>query len=182
MRLIVGLGNPGAKYDKTKHNVGFWVIDELARRSENPIEKKQCQAILIQCIINGEKVLLAKPQTFMNLSGHAVSEIINYYHDRLDDILVIHDDLDLPVGKLRFKSGGSAGGHNGIKSIIAQLGSNDFDHLKIGIGKVGNAVDYVLTPFFGENVQIINDAVIKAADGVQVWLKNGLTKAMNEFN
>ena len=170
MRLIVGLGNPGDKYDKTKHNAGFWV------------EKKQCQAILIQCTLNGEKVLLAKPQTFMNLSGHAVNEIINYYHDRLDDLLVIHDDLDLPVGKLRFKSGGSAGGHNGIKSIIAQLNSSDFDHLKIGIGKVGNAIDYVMSPFHGEDLEKMNEAIIKAADGVECWLKEGLVKSMNKFN
>ena len=182
MRLIVGLGNPGDKYTKTKHNAGFWVIDELVRRSENAVEKKQCQAILIQCTINGEKVLLAKPQTFMNLSGHAVSEIINYYHDRLDDLLVIPDDLDLPVGKLRFKAGGSAGGHNGIKSIIAQLNSNDFDHLKIGIGKTGSAVDYVLSPFYGDDLEKINEAVLKAADGVECWLKEGLSKAMNKFN
>lgn len=182
MHLIVGLGNPGDKYTKTKHNVGFWVIDELIRRSENPVEKKQCQAILIQCTIAGKKVLLAKPQTFMNLSGHAVSEIINYYHDRLDDLLVIHDDLDLPVGKLRFKSGGSAGGHNGIKSIIAQLNSNDFDHLKLGIGKVGNAIDYVMSPFNSEDASKMAEAVKQAADGVEVWLKEGLTKAMNEFN
>ena len=120
MKLIVGLGNPGSKYDKTKHNAGFWVIDELIRRSENSAEKNQCQALVTTCTLYGERVMLAKPQTFMNLSGHAVSEIVNYYHDRLDDILVIHDDLDLPVGKLRFKNGGSAGGHNGIKSIIAQ--------------------------------------------------------------
>lgn len=129
MKLIVGLGNPGSKYDKTKHNAGFWVIDELIRRSENSAEKNQCQALVTTCTLYGERVMLAKPQTFMNLSGHAVSEIVNYYHDRLDDILVIHDDLDLPVGKLRFKNGGSAGGHNGIKSIIAQLGSQDFDRL-----------------------------------------------------
>ena len=182
MKLIVGLGNPGSKYDKTKHNAGFWVIDELIRRSENSAEKNQCQALVTTCTLYGERVMLAKPQTFMNLSGHAVSEIVNYYHDRLDDILVIHDDLDLPVGKLRFKNGGSAGGHNGIKSIIAQLGSQDFDRLKLGIGKGGNTIDYVLSPFNGEDAKIIDSAVQTAADAVEVWLKHGLNKAMNEYN
>ena len=182
MKLIVGLGNPGSKYDKTKHNVGFWVIDELVRRGENTSEKNQCQAVLISGTLYGERVLLAKPQTFMNLSGHAVREIVNFYHDRLDDILVIHDDLDLPVGKLRFKNGGSAGGHNGIKSIIAQLGSKDFDRLKLGIGKNGNTIDYVLTPFNGENAKIMEESVQTAADAVEVWLKDGLNKAMNEYN
>lgn len=182
MKLIVGLGNPGSKYDKTKHNAGFWVIDELIRRSENSAEKNQCQALVTTCTLYGERVMLAKPQTFMNLSGHAVSEIVNYYHDRLDDILVIHDDLDLPVGKLRFKNGGSAGGHNGIKSIIAQLGSQDFNRLKFGIGKGGNTIDYVLSPFNGEDTKIIDSAVQTAADAVEVWLKQGLNKAMNEYN
>lgn len=182
MKLIVGLGNPGSKYDKTKHNAGFWVIDELIRRSENSAEKNQCQALVTTCTLYGERVMLAKPQTFMNLSGHAVSEIVNYYHDRLDDILVIHDDLDLPVGKLRFKNGGSAGGHNGIKSIIAQLGSQDFGRLKLGIGKGGNTIDYVLSPFNGEDAKIIDSAVQTAADAVEVWLKQGLNKAMNEYN
>jgi len=183
MYLIVGLGNPGEKYKLTKHNVGFWTIDRIAAAIDATAEKNQCDALVRQGTYGGKKVLLVKPQTFMNLSGHAVSQLLHYYKDRVEDILVIHDDLDLPVGKLRIKKGGGgAGGHNGIKSIIEQLGSNDFDRVKIGIGRKGNAADYVLTPFVGEDRENVQKAVEQAAEAVEIWLQNGVEKAMNLYN
>lgn len=183
MYLIIGLGNPGDKYKLTKHNVGFWTIDKIGEKIDATAEKKQCDALVRQGVYGGKKVLLVKPQTFMNLSGHAVSQLLNYYKDRVEDILVIHDDLDLPVGKVRLKKGGGgAGGHNGIKSIIEQLNSNDFDRVKIGIGRKGNAADYVLTPFIGEDRELVTEGVALAAEAVEVWLSDGLSKAMNQYN
>lgn len=130
MYMIVGLGNPGDKYTATKHNVGFWAIDAIADEMNVLVEKKQCQALTGTGMWHGKKVLLVKPQTFMNLSGQAVIELLNYYADQIDDLLIIHDDLDLEPGMLRFKQNGSSGGHNGIKSIAQHLNSNEFDRLK----------------------------------------------------
>ena len=135
MYMIVGLGNPGKEYALTKHNVGFWVIDKIAEEMNIDVEKKQCQALTGTGFWEGKKVLLVKPQTYMNLSGQAVIQLLNYYNDKIDDIIVIHDDLDLEPGMIRFKQGGGAGGHNGIKSIASHLNSNDFDRLKLGIGR-----------------------------------------------
>ncbi len=183
MKMIIGLGNPGKEYAQTKHNVGFMVIDAIADALNVAVEKKQCQALTQTANWDGEKILLVKPQTFMNLSGQAVMELLHYYNDRIDDLLVIHDDLDLPPGQLRFKQGGGAGGHNGIKNIIAHLNSNDFDRLKIGIGR-GNydTKDYVLTPFHGEDKKAIEEAVQTAVDAVKVWLEEGVGPAMNRYN
>ena len=183
MRMIVGLGNPGEKYDLTKHNVGFWVIDAIADELQIKVEKKQCSALTQTAFWGNEKVLLVKPQTFMNLSGQAVIELLNYYADRIDDILIIHDDLDLPPGQLRFKQGGGAGGHNGIKSIASHLNSNDFDRLKIGIGRgSNNTADYVLTPFGSENKKLVDQAVADSVNAVKTWLDEGISAAMNRFN
>lgn len=183
MKMIIGLGNPGKEYAQTKHNVGFMVVDAIADTLHVAVEKKQCQAFTQVTNWDGEKILLVKPQTFMNLSGQAVMELLNYYKDRIDDLLVIHDDLDLPPGQLRFKQGGGAGGHNGIKNIIAQLNSNDFDRLKIGIGRGDyNTKDYVLTPFHGEDKKAIEEAVQTAVDAVQLWLQEGVSAAMNRYN
>lgn len=183
MKMIIGLGNPGKEYANTKHNVGFMVIDAIAKELNTDVEKKQCQALTGQANWDGEKILLVKPTTFMNLSGQAAGELLNYYKDRIDDILVIHDDLDLPPGQLRFKQGGGAGGHNGIKSLIAHLNSNDFDRLKIGIGRGrGETKDYVLTPFHGQDKKDIEEAVETAVNAVEAWLKEGMAPAMNRFN
>ena len=183
MRMIIGLGNPGGKYELTKHNVGFWVIDALAQEMNERSFKQQCQALVANGIVFGQKVLLVKPQTFMNLSGQAVIELLHYYKDRIDDLLVIHDDLDLPPGQIRFKQKGSAGGHNGIKSIVQHLNSNDFDRLKLGIGRGSNsAADYVLTPFGAEAKKQIDDAVKLSVAAVDCWLNHGIASAMNQFN
>lgn len=183
MKMIIGLGNPGKEYAQTKHNVGFMVIDAIADQLNVAVEKKQCQALIQTANWAGQKVLLVKPQTFMNLSGQAVMELLHYYNDRIDDLLVIHDDLDLPPGQLRFKQGGGAGGHNGIKNIIAHLNSNDFDRLKIGIGRGSyDTKDYVLTPFHGEAKQAVDGAVQTAVEAVEVWLHSGVSVAMNQYN
>lgn len=183
MKMIIGLGNPGKEYINTKHNVGFMVIDAIAEELNVSVEKKQCQALTQATVWGSEKVLLVKPQTYMNLSGQAVMELLNYYKDRIDDLLVIHDDLDLPPGQMRFKQGGGAGGHNGIKNIIAHLNSNDFDRLKIGIGKgTRDTKDYVLTPFHGTDKQAVEEAVSEAVGAVKAWMDEGIAPAMNRYN
>ena len=183
MKMIVGLGNPGKEYMYTKHNVGFMVVDAIAEKLQVRVEKKEFQALTQIATWDGEKILLVKPLTYMNLSGQSVIELLNYYKDRIDDLLVIHDDLDLPVGQLRFKQGGSAGGHNGIKNIIAHLNSTDFDRLKIGIGRgKGDTKNYVLTPFIGVEKKAIEEAVGISVDAVTCWLKEGMTPSMNKYN
>ena len=183
MHIIIGLGNPGKEYAQTKHNVGFMVVDAIAEELDVVVEKKQCQAFTQVANWDDEKILLVKPQTYMNLSGQAVMELLNYYKDRIDDLLVIHDDLDLPPGQLRFKQGGGAGGHNGIKNIIAHLNSNDFDRLKIGIGRGQyDTKDYVLTPFSGADKKAIEEAVALSVGAVKTWLDEGIAPAMNRYN
>lgn len=181
--VIVGLGNPGKKYEKTKHNVGFWAIDKLAEKMEISVDKKNCSSILGTGIYKGKKVLLAKPQTYMNLSGEAVIQIINYY-DNLEELLIIHDDLDLAEGDIRFKSGGGLAGHNGLKSISQHLHSNDFERLRIGIGRPEQqkVVNYVLEPFNSEKKELIDKAVDLAVAGVDIWLSEGVQTAMNQYN
>ncbi len=185
MKLIVGLGNPGARYEKTRHNVGFMVLDALASCYDLKIDKKQGAALVGQGRLAGQKVLLLKPQTYMNKSGEAVLEIINYYRDAIEDLLVIHDDLDLEVGRLRFKRGGGSGGHNGLKSITQMLNSPDYSRLKIGIGRPTGpmkAEDYVLGAL-GENERKILPEVIKSSlEGLKVWGTEGIDEAMNKFN
>lgn len=183
MHMIIGLGNPGSRYALTKHNVGFWVVDAIGKELNVVVEKKKCSALIETAVWGEEKILLVKPQTFMNLSGQAVSELLHYYEDRIDDILVIHDDLDLPPGQLRFKQGGGAGGHNGIKSITEHLNSPDFDRLKIGIGRDSNkASDYVLTPFVGEGKKLVDEAIGLGVEATKMWLEKGIKDAMNQFN
>ena len=183
MYVIVGLGNPGKKYENTKHNVGFWVIDKLADKMGIAVDKKSCSSFLGKGLYQGKKILLAKPQTYMNLSGEAVIQILNFYDD-LEELLIIHDDLDLGEGDIRFKSGGGLAGHNGLKSIAQHLHSNDFERLRIGIGRPEQqkVVNYVLEPFGSEKKELIDKAVELAAAGVETWLKDGIQTAMNQYN
>ena len=184
--LVVGLGNPGAKYEHTRHNVGFMTADALAGRNGEPIRRVKYHALTSEAVIGGQSVLLMKPTTFMNLSGQAVSEAARFYKIPADHVLVISDDVDLPLGKLRIRKSGSAGGHNGLKHIIQLLGTDQFPRLKIGVGGKPhpdyNMADWVLGQFQGEDKKTIDDAVARAADAVECLLADGIDRAMNQYN
>lgn len=183
MRIVVGLGNPGREYAGTRHNVGFMVVDELARRLTMSSFRRRFRSELGEGNLGGEKVVLVKPQTYMNLSGGAVRETVGWYHCPRDAVLVVLDDLDLPFGSLRLRASGSAGGHNGLASIIDQLGSNEIPRLKVGIGRGrSSATAHVLARFSPEEQREIAEVVQRAADAVEVWSEQGIVAAMNRFN
>lgn len=185
MKLIVGLGNPGISYARTRHNVGFMVIDKFASAYQIAIEKKQCGALLGTGVIAGEKVLLVKPQTYMNKSGEAVWAILNYYRDGVEDLIVIHDDLDLDFGRIRFKRDGGSGGHNGLKSLTKMLNSPEYSRLKIGIGRPPmfmRTEDYVLASFLAKESEILPRIIQSAVEGLKTWCFEGVDIAMNKFN
>ncbi len=185
MKLVVGLGNPGRKYAGTRHNVGFDVLDELSRRASAPAPRSSMDALVADAQLAGERVLLAAPQTFMNLSGRSVRQMIDFYKLPLDDLLVVCDDLNLPCGKLRLRKSGSAGGQKGLQSIIQQLGTEDFPRLRIGIDRPPPRMDsaaYVLARFSAHEREDIERAILVAADGVEFWLREGAEAAMNRIN
>ena len=184
MKLVVGLGNPGAKYAATRHNVGFMVVDRLAERIGATVTKKQCSALTTIATIAGEKVCLAKPQTYMNLSGDAVGCLLRYYKLTPSDLLVIYDERDLPLGKIRMREKGSAGGHRGMESIIGVLGTSDFPRLRIGIGRPQEmgAIEHVLGTFSAEERPIAAEAITRATEAVETALRDGLEAAMNRYN
>lgn len=185
MKIIVGLGNPGSSYKDTRHNVGFMVIDWLARDRGIAINQRGFHSKRGEGKIGAESVLLVEPQTYMNLSGNAVREIARFYKVPLTDLLIICDDLNLPTGKLRLRPKGSAGGHNGITSIIRNLGTEDFPRLRLGIdlppGDMA-AEAYVLKRFSKQERETIEDAVIRAAECVLTWVYHGIDEAMNRYN
>lgn len=184
--LIVGLGNVGDKYEGTRHNVGFRVADELAERAGVPVQRLKYRALTGQAEIGGVRVLLMKPVTFMNLSGEAVRPAADFYKVPADHILVLSDDVSLPVGKLRIRRGGSAGGHNGLKNIIQHLGTDQFPRVKVGVGEKPHPdydmADWVLGKFQGEDRKAIDQAVQRAADAVECLLREGPERAMSRFN
>ncbi len=184
--LVVGLGNPGEKYEETRHNVGFMVADELGKRGSFSIQKVKYHALTSTATIGGQGALVMKPTTYMNLSGEAVGEAARFYKIPPDHVLVISDDVDLPLGKLRIRTNGSAGGHNGLKSIIQHLGSDQFPRLKVGVGGKPHPdydmADWVLSKFQGEDKKLIDETVKRAAEAVECLLKDGPQKAMNRFN
>lgn len=184
--LVVGLGNPGAKFENTRHNVGFMTADALADRGGDPIRRVKYHALTSEAVIGGQSVLLMKPTTFMNLSGQAVSEAARFYKIPADHVLVVSDDVDLPLGKLRIRKSGSAGGHNGLKNIIQLLGTDQFPRLKIGVGGKPhpdyNMADWVLGQFQGQDKKTIDEAVSRAADAVECLLSDGIDRAMNQYN
>lgn len=182
MKMIIGLGNPGKKYEGTRHNIGFMQIDLLSKAWNIPINKKEHNALTGTGFFRDDKVLLVKPQTFMNNSGEAVWQLLSYYSDQLENFLVIYDDMDLSNGILRFKQKGSSGGHNGIKSIIHHLNSKEFDRLKIGIGKKENVISHVLSTFSNQEKKEINDAVIMGVQACEDWLLNDILYVMNKYN
>ena len=184
MKLIVGLGNPGVKYELTRHNAGFLMLDFYAQEKGIDIKKVKYKALIGEAIINGEKVIFAKPQTFMNLSGDSVLLIADYYGIDNEDIFVIYDDISLPMGKIRIRAKGSAGGHNGIKDLILKLDGDDFPRLKIGVSANGDKdlVDYVLGNFSKNDLKILNQVAKKTIDIIDDFVKHGVNHCMNSYN
>ena len=184
--LVVGLGNPGEKYENTRHNVGFLTVDELAERARVPVQKLKHRALTNTLEVGGVKVLLMKPVTYMNLSGEAVRPAADFYKIPPDHVLVISDDTALAVGRLRIRRGGSAGGHNGLKSIIQHLGTDQFPRIRVGVGEKPHPdydlADWVLGRFTGEDKKAMDAAVKRAADAVECLLAEGPDRAMNRFN
>ena len=184
--LVVGLGNPGEQYENTRHNAGFRVIDELADRGDFPVQRLKFRALTNTAVIGGQGVLVMKPVTYMNLSGEAVGEAARFYKLPPDHVLVISDDVDLPLGKLRIRKGGSAGGHNGLKSIIQHLGTDQFPRLKVGVGGKPHPdydmADWVLGKLQGEDKKAMDEAARRAAQAVECLLSQGMDKAMNQYN
>lgn len=186
MYLIVGLGNPGRQYDGTRHNMGFDTLDYLIEKHQIPQGGVKFNAMYGKGIIGGEKVILMKPLSFMNLSGGPVREMVNYFKiDPETEMIVIYDDIDLEPGQLRIRKQGSAGGHNGIKDIIRQLGTQKFLRVKVGVGakpKGWDLADHVLGRFSDSDRRLVDEAVGKAGDAVELMLSRGVDAAMNEYN
>jgi PTH1 family peptidyl-tRNA hydrolase len=183
-KLIIGLGNPGPRYARNRHNVGFIVLDRLAAAQHLAFGHRRFNAQLADGHINGQRILLAKPQTYMNLSGSSVTKLVAFYRVSIHDIIVIYDDLDLPLGRIRLRARGGAGGHHGMESIIAALGDNDFARLRIGIGRPDTREDigHVLGNFSVEESKLLDEIIPSAIEAIMVWLREGIEKAMNEFN
>ncbi len=184
--MVVGLGNPGREYEKTRHNCGFRAMDILAQKLGCKLDKAKFQGLYCQVNYNGKKLLLLKPQTFMNLSGRSVLQLSTYFHVPPQRIIVMFDDISLVPGKLRIRSDGSAGGHNGIKSIIAELGSQDFPRVKIGVGAKPHPdydlADWVLSTFSSLEEKALNPALERAADAALTIIDRGTQEAANRFN
>ncbi|MGM9568044.1 MAG: aminoacyl-tRNA hydrolase [Clostridia bacterium] len=182
MKIIAGLGNPGEKYETTRHNVGFITADLLADAFDTELSLKGMLCLYNTIRVNGEKILVVKPQTYMNLSGDCIGQLARYYKVANEDILIIADDLSLPVGTMRFRSKGSSGGHNGLKSVIAHLGGDNFPRLKIGIGRGDDVIDYVLGHFGKEEWEKISEMMTLAVDAVKLWITDGDEAVMNRYN
>ncbi|ALX49440.1 aminoacyl-tRNA hydrolase [Lentibacillus amyloliquefaciens] len=185
MKCIVGLGNPGKKYSKTRHNVGFMVVEKIADRHNWKLKKDKFNGKSTVETLDGEKIVLLKPQTFMNLSGESVRPLLDFYQIDPEDVLVIYDDLDLPAGKIRLRQKGGHGGHNGIRSIIDHAGTKEFKRLRIGIGRPLAAmpvVDYVLKPFSKEQQEDVATSIEKSADACETWIQKPFDVVMNDFN
>ena len=193
MKLIVGLGNPGRGYANNRHNMGFMCLNHFARKHGIRFDKKQGQARTGSGEVAGNKVVLARPQTYMNLSGQSVGRLVRKFNIGLEDLLVIYDDLDLPLGKIRLRPGGSSGGHKGVASIIAELGSQDFPRLRVGIGQrtvaegstgitEAEIIAYVLSDFTPEEKRTVTEVIPGVSEAILCFLTEGLTVAMNKYN
>ncbi|GAG57454.1 unnamed protein product [marine sediment metagenome] len=192
MRLIVGLGNPGKAYARNRHNVGFHCLNYFAKLHSIRFDRRQCQARIGTGELGGEKLLLAKPRTFVNLSGKAVGCLLSKHNVPLSDLLVIHDDLDLPLGRIRLRPGGGSGGHKGMKSIISVLKSEDFPRIRVGIGRpqvegLSNTgedviVSYVLSDFTPQEEELIKPVIASVAEAIDCFLNQGMEVAMSRFN
>jgi PTH1 family peptidyl-tRNA hydrolase len=191
MKLIVGLGNPGKTYARNRHNVGFQCLNYFARLHSIRFDHRQCQAKVGIGQLSGEKLLLAEPRTFVNLSGKSVAGLVHKHHIPFSDLLVIHDDLDLPLGKIRLRQSGSSGGQKGMNSIISALGSEDFPRIRVGIGRPqaekrsiseDAIVNYVLSDFPPQEEAIVKPVIAKVAEAIDCFLTQGIEAAMNKFN
>ncbi len=183
MKLVVGLGNPGREYANTRHNIGFMAINELARRAAAEGTKKRFRSEIREGRLQNEKVILLAPQTYMNLSGHAVREAVNWYHVDIEDVMIVFDDMDLPFGQLRMRPSGTAGGHNGLKSIIEQVGTTQFPRLRVGIGRGRSAArSHVLSRFSPEEEKALPGLIQDVADAIEHWIAHGITATMNGVN
>jgi peptidyl-tRNA hydrolase, PTH1 family len=185
MHLVVGLGNPGPEYADNRHNLGFMVADELARRGRAGAARAKFGAEIAEATIAGQRVLLCKPQEYMNVSGQAVARVAGFWKVTLPDTIVVHDELDLPFERLKLGAGGGPGGHNGVKSIISALGDPGFPRVRVGIGRPASGrdpADWVLSDFTRAEAAVVPELIVRAADAVEAIIKDGLTTAMNRFN
>jgi PTH1 family peptidyl-tRNA hydrolase len=183
--VLVGLGNPGREYRQTRHNVGFMVIDELCQQFNLHLSRMQAKALVGNGILEGRKVILAKPQTFMNLSGKSVASLVKFYKIPLSQLLIVLDDLDLPLGMLRMRPGGGSAGNKGLMSIIEYLGTEEFPRMRLGIGRPPgqkNGADYVLENFQNGDMELVKEVLAKASKAAQTFIANGIDQAMNQFN
>lgn len=186
MYLIAGLGNPGTKYEMTRHNIGFHTIDYIADELGVKVKKLKYKALYGECEINGEKVLLVKPQTFMNLSGESIVEFVKFFKIPVENVIIISDDIALDTGRIRVRGKGSAGGHNGLKSIIYMLNSDEFPRVRIGVGapehKDYELADFVLGKFAKDEIPVLEEAIVKAYKAVKEIIARGYESAMNKYN
>ncbi|MDX2138900.1 MAG: aminoacyl-tRNA hydrolase [Chloroflexota bacterium] len=183
--LIVGLGNPGSRYEKTRHNIGFRAVDLLAQKHGIPVTKLEQRALVGSGTLGGTRVLLAKPQTFMNVSGDSVGPLVSFYKIPHERILILCDDLDIPFGTLRLRKSGSAGGQNGMKHILQRLGTQEINRVRMGIGRPPGRMDpadYVLSPFKGDEEITAIEMTDRAVKAVETWLADGIEAAMNRYN
>lgn len=183
IRMLVGLGNPGREYENTRHNIGWTVLDAFAAKHGLKFDKRQARSIVAQGQVYGRSLVLCKPLTYMNNSGEAVGALARFYKIAPTEVLIVYDDMDLPLGKLRLREGGSAGGHNGMRSIIQHLSTTAFPRLRVGIGRPEHqAINHVLSRFAKDELPVVAAAVDRAVDALDVALTEGITPAMNQFN
>jgi PTH1 family peptidyl-tRNA hydrolase len=185
VKLIVGLGNPGKRYERTRHNLGFLIVDYVAKQNEVAVKRKLCSALVGESSDHGEKFLFVKPQTYMNRSGEPVKELLRRFHATADDVVVVYDDLDLPFGRIRIRPKGSAGGHRGVLSVMEELAGASFYRVRVGIGRPPQGVDpvdYVLQPFEAEETAALGGVISRAAEAVMSLLREGSQPAMERFN
>ncbi len=183
--LIVGLGNPGREYRETRHNIGFMLIDQLCKEAGIRLTRMQSKALIGTALVEGVKMVVAKPQTFMNLSGQSVGGLVRFYKVPLEQVIIAHDDMDLPLGTIRIRPGGGSAGQRGMASIIQQLGTQDFARLRLGVGRPPgqmNPRDFVLHPFSKGEAAVVQEQLEQAAAAVRVFMKEGLDMAMNRYN
>jgi len=184
IKFIAGLGNPGLRYARSRHNVGFMIVEQFAHAHKLRFARKRFNAEIAEGEIESVRVMIAKPQTFMNLSGEAIGKLFAFYKIAPPDLLVVYDDLDLSLGKMRLRPKGSAGGHHGMESIIARIGTSDFPRLRVGIGRPNpdDDIDHVLGSFESDERKLMDEIFARAVDAMEVWTRDGIDAAMNKYN